>query len=236
VDELSEEETDAMLSDIDRYLSAELGDDVVASVVDGYEVVWDGENTITMSEVKEKIRQAYARIEEEYGGNVPHPMPIFYGTDKQPTGDWWLPYRNYICEGSTICPNATFVDRAELARKPWWLNYFTFAYLYVPHPTDGVDNVAHTLAWYLQNTDLTPEPLRDPKDTILSAERIGFADCRENGFIIDILVMDEKRLFRTLRTLAPVLSGYDAKVVLVNKEGVNVYACGYDFTPVDFDF
>jgi hypothetical protein len=235
-EELSEEETDAILSDIDRYLSAELGDDVVGSVVDGYEIVWDDENTITMSEVKDKIRQMYAALKQECNGNVPHPMPIFYGADKEPTGDWWLPYRNYIREGSTTCPNATFVDRAELEKKPWWLNYFTFAYLYVPRPTDGMENAAETLMWYLQHAALVPEPLRDPKDTVLYGERIGFADCREHGFILDILVMDEKRFLRALRTLAPVLSSYDAKVVLVNKDGVNTYACGYDFTPVDFDF
>ena len=88
--------------------------------------------------------------------------------------------------------------------------------------------------WYLSNTDRIPEPIRAPEeDEAECATGIGAADCGERGILVDELVTDEKRFFRTLRILAPVLQAYHVKVVVVNGDGVSVYECGYDFTLVD---
>lgn len=236
---LSEKKRDQLIGALDDYLSAELGENVVGSVVAAYEIVWDDEKPMSMSELKAKLREMY---DEVYNGGfmedgVPVPYPVFcpYARNEESDQtDWWLPYKNLAREGMTSVPELSFLERADAEkREEWWTALFDYIYLYIPRPIDSPENIYATLQWYMQNMKQVPEPLRNPKDRRLSAMYIGTAECAEHGFLVESLVADEKKFFRTLRILAPVLRAYDAKAVVVSRDGVQVYACGYTFSPVE---
>lgn len=237
---LSEKKSGGIIERLDDYLAAELGENVTGSVVAGYEIVWDDEKPISMSELKGKLREKYEEVCNVSGlgeNDAPVPYPPFcsYARNEEDNSkDWWLPYKNLVREGATSVPELTFLERAEAeSGKVWWTALFDYIYLYVPRTFDAPENVYATLQWYMQNMKKVPAPLRDPDDSRLSAMYVGTADCAEHGLLMESLVADEKKFFRMLRILAPVLRAYDAKAVVVNRDGVQVYACGYTFAPVE---
>ena len=89
------------------------------------------------------------------------------------------------------------------------------------------------ILWYLANADMVPAPIRNPDDMRLSTAMLGYADCGGEAFVVDMAVMSEQIFYKHLRTLAPVLEGVGAKLVVVNEEGVMQYFCGYKFEPID---
>lgn len=239
-EKMSDKEKGKTLAILDEYLCAELGEEVINSVTEEFEIVCDKENVIPMSEVKRKLQEKYEdSFVDESGEKAPYPPFCSYGRSEEDEEEnvaaaWWLPYKNYVREGTSTAPEVTFLEREQLeGDKPWWMALASYVYIYVPVGLDSPENPYATLAWYLTNAERIPEPLRDPTDKKISATNVGIADCAEHGFILDQLVVDEKKFFRLLRTVAPVLRAYGAKAVVVNTEGVNVYACDYDFTPLE---
>lgn len=232
-DTMSQKKRDAFVSDVVDYLIAALGEDVFTGVVSEVELTSDAEQSGRLGDVVKAFEEKERMVREEMG-DFPYPMPVFYSVNRE-EGEIprMLPYKEKIEEGSTTAPEASFLFREEYEEeKPFWLKLFGYAYLYIPKEANGVGNAMEALSWYLFNTEQIPQPLRDPEDPLVSSMRCGLA-FSEDGFFIEFLVFDEKRFFRLLRILAPVLSAYRAKVVVVNDESVMAYDCGYTFEPID---
>lgn len=232
VEKLNEQKSDKILTETMKYVSALIGEEVLRTVVEGMCITADKENAVGILEAAEKLKQAYTALNLfDKDGKAIFPPPLIYGSycgkEEQ------MPFKDLISEGYTCVPEITLVDRAQAEEKDWWMNIASYAYLYIPRPLNGEDKPMETLAWYMSNTDKVPQPLRDPDDTTLKAIGIGLADCGEHGFIVDNLVFDEKKWFRNVRTLAPVLRAYGAKMVVVNGQGIMVYSCNYDLDPAD---
>ena len=250
---LSQKKREEIMADVNDHLAACLGENVTGSVVAGYEVVWDNEEKMTMSALKDKLTKQYddlrARAADEEG-NLPYPPSYGFSRDEGEEGDAvsaaetsadeaafdLLPYHAARVECMTSVPELTMLSLKDATEGDlWWNRLFglEYVYLYVPRQIDDPENPMQTLQWYMSNMKSVPEPLRDPSDTGLSALGFGVSDCAGRGFILEMLVFEEKKFFRTLRILAPVLRAYDARAVVVGSGGVQVYACGYTFTPVE---
>lgn len=224
---LSAKKQSKLAGDIYTWLRAQIGEEKVPFTLGDIVFGCEAGEYVSFDEIANAMRE---RFTERYGDSENGFLPVLgYSADGEQTNQ--LPYRELIREGGTGCPMLSMLDTEQLKEDPWWRKLITFAYLYIPRPLDVPDSPAETLAWYLKNMDMVPQPLRDPEDFVCGAMSVGIADCGEHGFILDHFVASEKKFFRSLRILAPVLSAFRAKVVEVNGEGVMTYDCGYDFKP-----
>ncbi len=229
---LNEKKSDKILTETMKYVSALIGEEVFRTVVEGLYVTDEKENAVNVEEAAEKIRQAYLALNLfDEAGKAVFPPPLTYGS--YCGNEEQLPFKNLIEEGYTCVPEIALADRVESEERQWWMDIASYAYVYVPRLLRGEDAPMETLAWYMSHSDMVPQPLRDPHDTTVKAMGIGLADCGEHGFILDNLVFDEKKWFRGIRMLAPVLRAYGAKMVVVNGQGIMVYSCNYDLDPAD---
>lgn len=85
----------------------------------------------------------------------------------------------------------------------------------------------------LAQSELVPEPIRNPLKDLPCGWGIGVAERSDGGGIIELAVADEKAMMRKLRTMAPVLSGVGAKLVTVTHEGICTYECGFTFPKIN---
>lgn len=232
-DKLSAKKQEAIVQNVRDYLCAALGENVVAAILSGFVFTADKAAKGPLSDVVGAFERKSETVREDMGV-VPYPMPVFYSVNRENGGTTRMfPYKDQILEGSTVAPELSFLFPEECeTEKPIWLRLYSYAYLYIPLHADGQENAFETLGWYLANSDLVPQPLRDPENNLYSAAQCGVA-FGEEGFFFEQIVYDEKRFFRHLRILAPVLRSYRAKVVMVNEDGVMAYDCGYTFDPVD---
>ena len=214
--------------DVYQWLSAELGEGKAVYLLSQVLFSSDEGEYSSFPELANTLKQTYT---ERYGEEQ-FPPALAYSVDAE-AAKTALPFREHVVEGGTGCGAMSFLDTESLKEKPWWLSVVSYAYLYIPRALDMPDNPADVVGWYLSNGESIPEPLRDPDDTLVAGLGIGIATCGEHGFIFETMVASEKKFFRTLRILAPVLKEYRAKVVMVNEEGVMAYDCGYEFTPVE---
>lgn len=205
-------------------LCGELGEEVVNATL--YDVAFssDREGMRPLEEIAGSL-SGLAPVSPETG-KVPYPLPINYGMNKV-DGVGYLPYRDEIGEGMTVCPELSFLTRDGVAQA-WWLDALSFCYIYAPHGADEIES----LMWYLVHSESIPEPYRDPDDLRTVGGFAGMCDCG-GGFIIDCYVASERMLYRLLRAIAPVMQAFDAKLVVVDREGVMTYSCGYEFLPID---
>ena len=170
----------------------------------------------------------WAFVEIAVGGEEGNNVALF----AEAAGEMF-PYKDKSTDGITGCPELSFLSPESLrAGAAWWEMFVGYAYLYVPRPMFGAENAFAALGWYFGNSALIPEPLRDPEERRISVANVGVINCGDEGFIQEFMVMDEKRMFRMLRILAPVLREYRARLVVVNADGVMSYDCDYDFVPV----
>lgn len=208
-------------------LICEFGEAQAIAMVGGVAFSAEKEGMMTVREMLDFLR----RKQETEGFSSEFPPACSYSCTEEAETPL-LPYRDLIKEGMTLAPDLAALVREDVLNPPWWTGLVSFAYLYIPRAEKGGEE--DSVLWYLSNTDRIPEPIRAPEeDEAECATGIGAADCGERGILVDELVTDEKRFFRTLRILAPVLQAYHVKVVVVNGDGVSVYECGYDFTLVD---
>lgn len=212
-----------------EYFVSALGEDVVLSVIDGYDFSGDKQGMIPLSHI---VRTLSERLGQSDGGEVSFPPTVYYGMNGD-AAQYMLPFRERLVEVSTSCMPLSQLSTDASEEEKWWLRLVSYAYLYIPRRVDDENYPAETLLWYIGNMRLVPEPIRSPEETRVSACGIGFGFCEENGYVIDNMVFREKGFFRTLRILAPVLKAYKAKVVVVNESGLMAYDCDYEFTPID---
>lgn len=226
-EELKEDTCRETLNDLHAALSALIGEDHVSAVALGYQFTAEKSDMVSLEELAEKLDALYS---EEYGEESVFPAPILYSKEAV-EGD--LPFRDEISDGMMVCPDLSFLDRAALAEMPSWLSLLSFAYLYIPRPMNGIERAYDTITYYIADaSELIPEPILLPEDDEYGGAEIGIADCGE-AFILDFAVASERKFFRNLRCLAPLLMAYHAKLVFVNDEGMMVYDCGFEFTPQD---
>ena len=228
-EKLSERKKSALAARAWEYLCRTFGERTVMAAADGISVV-QGKEGMPVSEIGRVLREKAAAVTSD--GETVFP-PMF---DYSVSADFpleMLPYKDKATDGITGCPELSFLTYEILQAGPvWWEMFIGYAYVYVPRPMFGAENALATLGWYLQNSELIPEPLRDPDERRVSVANVGVINCGDEAFIQEFMVLDEKRLFRMLRILAPVLREYRARLVVVNADGVMSYDCDYDFVPV----
>lgn len=223
---LNDKRTAVLFQDIFDYLSEQLGEKVVQSVIAGYSVTSEKENMRPVGELIPVLEEKYGT---KSGKEAEYPASYYYSsTPNEAVED--LPFREQVTGGVTKCPEISFLSKEGL-KDAWWLNLIDYFYLYVPHAEEGV---LDAVSYYLSNGDKVPEPLRDPDDTRITGGMVGVAACSdEEGFMIDCFVASEKAFFRKLRTIAPVLEAFGANVIAVKTDGVYVYRCGYKFELIE---
>lgn len=222
---LEEKKAAELFQDVYDYLSEQLGEKIVQSVLSSYLVTADETDMRPVSELLPLMEEKYGVKEGKEGE---YPASYFYtSAPKQDVAE--LPFRELITGGVTRCPEMSFLDYEE-HKRAWWLDFFEFFYLYVPSAEEGV---FEAVSFYLLNGGRVPEPLRDPEDTRVSGGIVGAAHCVDGELMIDCMVASEKAFFRKLRTIAPVLQAYGAKLVAVKSDSVSVYQCGYEFELIE---
>ncbi len=219
----------AVLGDLHAALSARMGEDVLSNVVSDYLITDEKEDLLSFEELAETLE---ARYREEYGEEDSPAARRSVGYDKE-AGEDELPYREKITDGVTGCLELSFLNRNSLEEMSSVFRLIAFAYLYIPRPMYGEEKAFDTISYYFANaSELIPEPILLRDDLEYGGAGIGAADCGD-GFILDFVVPGERKFFKNLRCLAPLLMAYDAKLVVVNAEGVMVYDCGFEFAPRD---
>lgn len=221
-----EAEQERVFQDVYDYICAELGEEEAFAVLYSFACATDeaGREFLSVDEAVQKIAARYAEIYE--GEEASYPPMGFFNANGDRAAD--LPYRSNVLQVGTACPDASLLDEDSLSQA-WWLRFFDFCYLYVPR---SVDDVYETLGWYLTNTELIPEPLRNLDDQRATGCSVGLA-IGEDCYCIDMLVASEKRYLRVLRTIAPVTKALGVKLITVKEDGVMAYDLGYTFTPVE---
>lgn len=224
-DDPDSEKTDtALCGEFYDLLCGEIGEDIVNATL--YDVAFSSDKA-GMRPFKEIACALSERaLSSAEGSKIPYPLPINYGMNRV-NGVEYLPFRDKIDEGMTICPEISFLTQDGIGLA-WWLDALSFCYLYSPHGAEDLD----TFMWYLTHTESIPEPYRDASDLRTVGGLAGISGCGD-GFIVDCYVASEQMLYHTLRAIAPVMREFDAKLVVVNREGVMTYSCGYDFIPID---
>ncbi len=226
---LSEKRKEEIVQDIYDYLVSLCGEQyILAFLYGGVEFTDQKRNILPTKEVVRVLKERAAEFE-----GISFPPYHGYGLGEG-AEQFALPYRADIREGQTRCTEMSFFERSDFeGEPPLWSSLVSYAYLFVPRGPLDEGKPAETLIWYLSNLDSVPAPIRDEDETLVSNGTIGFAECEEDGFIIDMIVFGEKSFFRSLKRLAPVLRAFEVKLVLVNRDGLMVYECGYDFNPTE---
>jgi len=233
-EKLSEKKQSALIDETHDRIRAAIGEDKELLLIDGYAFGTEQDRARSLNEVSEALLHAF---EEDVDGMQPtaddatktFPGMLSYGMNEPLDDESALPYKKFVAGGVTSAYEISFLDRSNLSETPWWMDFAAYAYLVFPVEGDATE-LFNVIAWYMTNLELVPEPLRDPDDTGISAMSIGYGET-EHCVFLDNMVFDERRFFRTLRILAPVLRNYHAKVVVVNPDGVMSYVCDYEFTP-----
>ncbi len=228
-DSLKEQTRAKIINELHAALSRRIGEERVFATVFQYDLTADNADMIPLDEVASQLEAQYF---EEYGEESVFPAPIGYG--KEEAGEYELPFREQITDGVTSCPDFSFMDRTALTESPPILPLVAFAYLYVPRPMYGVERAFETLTYYASNAkNLIPAPIMLAGDDEYGGAGIGVADCGGEAFIVDYAVTSERKFFRNLRCLAPLLMHYGAKLVFIGAEGMMAYDCAFEFTPLD---
>lgn len=235
-----ENDVEARIDDFFACMAEDIGEYAALCAIGGLQPTSDARGLLSrrkLAKALEKASDAFLAMFEgaESGTISPYAMIYGYsgGADEQQ-----LPFREKLSEGFTQYPDLSLLERSSIvikdgkADEPWWLRLFTFAYLYVPDLESGSAEY-ETLFWYITNVEQAP--LYEKTERGFTAVNIGFGYGQDRGIFFDQIVADEKRYFRILRMLAPVLRAYRAKAVTVNEGGVMAYGCDYDFAPIDAD-
>ncbi len=220
---LSEKQTDKLADDAYRYLSFKIGEDRMLRVL-GAVRTEEGSAELTADEICEKLREADADIPSHFPPSLP------YGWESADA----TPYRS-VSNGVTTC-----ISLSELACDPTeaeGINFggeFAYAYLYAPATPERYEEIYGVLSRYLCGEDSVPEPVLLKDEFNYSFMSVGACNCSYGGgegIAFEFFVADENKFYRFMKILAPVLTAYGAKLVVVNGAGVNEFVCGVDITP-----
>ncbi len=211
------------------YLCAQIGEDAVNRIEEYDQTEDDGEPTYGIGEVRSAIdelregsdRPFYPNVLDaaRSDDNIDHPV--------------LLPYKESCRFLSSACPDIAFRLMYESPNdENMRFEYLGLRYAYIFVPETGEEAQAfklNMLSELFANYSQYPEPIfskAEPLNSIVLGYGVG-----EEGVFLDFLVGDEGGFFQTVRTLAPALSAWNAKLVLVRKDGNRSYRCGYILTP-----
>lgn len=227
---LAPEKQRKLIGQIADRLILEFGECSAVNLIEGVGFTEEKEGMIS---VKEALGIFRDHLDAEKAEEKSHESLVFlYRYGAYGRSEPLLYLRDMITEEMTSVPEVVHLTPAGIeAGEDWWTQFVSFAYLYIPRPSDGQGEPLATLLWYFDSFDRAPQ-LAD-RTNVPSTMGAGLALCGEDGFITDLVVTDERMFFRKLRVIAPVLQSYRAQLVVVGFDGVDAYECGYDFTPVE---
>lgn len=218
----------AALKDFLDYFTYKVGEDVFLNAVQSLEFTCEEGELLTAAQIAEKFLSS-DRAADTFPPNVNIGWAECDGA---------LPYRR-SCDGITVCPEVSQIAaEASLANDFSFYGEIAYAYIFVPATEDGISEIMATVGEYLGGEDKLPEPVVYAEDFIPSFSVLGMFVCYSDedipyGIAFDCLVKDEKAFFRFMKILAPVLSFYGAKIVVVNDDGAMEYKSGFVIEPAD---
>lgn len=221
-------EDEKVFADIFRYLSFKIGEDRFFRTIESVETKNSEAPLMTMSEICQKLIEIDSTTPDD---SFPPYLP--YGWENQ---DNATSYKRSV--SGTSC-NFAFADIGADISLREEINFdkeYAYAYVYVPSTLDKLDEIVDVLNYYLNNEQNIPEPILCKHGFTFSCFSIGICECLaegEEGVAFDFFVADEKMFYRFIKILAPVLSYYNARLVVINSEGQNEYICGEEILPAD---
>ncbi len=213
------------------YLAYKIGESAIQRVVSDYGFTDEKDGLVTLDELAEIIAEKDGETDENSRFFPPSNTLGWEGVENP------LPYRKN-CEGYTVCDSLAYMAaEAGAAESYEYAVECPFAYIYVPVNEENFSSVGDVLNQYLAGEANVPEPIRD-EEFQPSFKPAGVFVCFDDdgavtGCAVDILVFEEKSFFGFMRVLAPVLSHFGARIIVVNEYGVNEYSAGYEIIPVD---
>lgn len=228
----SDKKRNSYISDFYDYLSYKIGENAVIRTVDGYDLTDRRDGILTAAEIAGKISEKDGKFEDS--NSFPESFPVSWENSEAA-----LPYKR-TAEGITACYSLSSIgaDKAHAQEVDfrWGIAY---AYVFIPASEGTFSSVMHVINTYFSGEKRVPEPVLLKDDYQISFMPCGCFVCSEEGAIsgvaLDFFVTHEKSFYRFVKILAPVLSDYGAKLVVVNGDGTQEYNLGYRITPVDGD-
>lgn len=225
---LSQKQHGKAVDELSLYLSCKVGGDVFLRTVDAVQTVTEGSpNLLTAQELCEKLRGLNKGQPQVF----PPAFPYGWENAQTPT-----PYRGYSDGFSHCIDLAGLAYDSDYADVPF-NNEFAWGYLYIPMSGADAEAAVETVNYYLDREEEVPEPISIKEDFAPSFMRTGACECAGQdgaaggGWAIDLLITDEKMFYKFLKILAPVLSAYNVRAVIINGDGVQEYVCGAEIIP-----
>lgn len=220
----------AALDTLYDYLADKLGETAFIKCVYSIDFTAEKDGLITAAELAEKI------AEKCKGCDLSLFPPLEnVGWDKAENA---LPHRR-INDGWTGCGDLTVISvKPEYADRINFGGVMAYAYVFAPATDDDCERIMTVLGEYLTSEDKVPEPLIGKEDFTYSFSFCGTFACGDEdgkitGVAYDCFVANEKAFFRFIKILTPVLKGLNARIVVVNGDGVREYKPGFVIEPVD---
>lgn len=224
---MSDKAKNKLAKEVYAFIAFRVGEDVLHRTIEGIETECDGTEVETADEVCEKLLAS----DEELPSTFPPSMPYGWEDEENTT-----PFKKSVSGVSSCFNFANICADPKLAEDIRFSGGFAYAYLFVPAFNENTEAVYDAVNYYLENEQSVPEPVLLKDSFVNSFITTGFANCTaegEQGWAFDAFVADENAFYRFLKILAPVLSFYGAKLVVVNEAGINAYACGKEILPLD---
>lgn len=226
----TQKQREKAVEDLILYLCQKLGGDRFLRTVDTVRAVYgDGATLMTVQELCDKLREADKNQPDVF------PPVLPYGWEDS---EGATPHKGTV-DGFSYCFDLTEISYSSEYSDIPFNNELAAAYLYIPLEGADTDAVIETIGYYLDREEEVPEPINVKDEFTPSFMRTGACECLGldgtvgGGWAIDMFVADEKMFYRFLKILAPVLSAYNARVVVINSDGVQEYVCGSDILPAD---
>jgi hypothetical protein len=209
--------------DLHARLAFALGEDLVFRTVESYGVTRDKNDLKTVEEICAMLEEADGMQESD---GFPPDLP--YGWEDAQNA---LPYRRNSSGITNCCPFINICYDGDASHISFGEDY-SYAYLYFPYSGENDEGLVSAAGWYVGGETLVPEPVVLKEEFVPSCMPIGVCSCGD-GFAFDFFVADEKRFYRFIKILAPVLSATGARLIMVNDDGVTEYVCGNEIVPAD---
>lgn len=212
------------------YLVDKIGEDAVVKCVMSVSFTDNKSGLITAGELAETIAAKFKEFEKD---RFPFTSEMSWENSENA-----LPHMRSCgsvttcSELSAICYNSKFAEDFTFA------GIASYAYVYVPATEDETGSKIAVLAEYMSGEDKVPEPLIYKEDFAYAFVNLGVLICMDgegkvNGVAVDCFIGDDKAFFRFIKILTPVLKNLNARIVVVNDDGVTEYKPGFVIEPTD---
>lgn len=244
----SDKALNAYITRVHLKLCALKGEKVVIQTVAGYRMHVARPDSpppgklLSFTELSAFLDELFERYAPDGENYYPCALPVKW--EKQENALYGK--RNF--EGVTCCYSVSEIGADFNLKDNFNFNgCIAYAYIFVPTTIENQDVIREAVSYYIVNKDDIPEPVILKEQYLGCTVSIGAGICtpdgsddgthglhenEKEGIVFDFLVTDEPTFYRFITILAPVLSAYGARLVVVNDSGVNEFDCGYTITPV----